>query len=75
MTITLDGASSLFHLPIVDKFFTAPVISLSLTCLIDVQDLGVFEEVVLKEFDFNRGVHLRMSWLWDRYEEHVTTQV
>lgn len=35
--------------------------------------LGVCEDVVLKDFDFNRGAHLRMSCLWDRYEELVAT--
>lgn len=26
---------------------------------------------MLKEFDFNRGAHLRMSWIQDRYKELV----
>lgn len=58
--MTLDDVSSLYHLPITDRFFTAHVISLTLACLTDVRDLGVSEEAVLEEFDFNRGTHLRM---------------
>lgn len=75
MTIALDDVSSLFHLPIDDRFFTAPGISQNLACMVVVWDLGVTEVVVLKEFDFNRGVHLRMSWLRDRYDELVEAQM
>lgn len=39
--------------------------------MVVVRDLRVFEEVVLKEFGFNRGGHLRMSWLRDMYDELV----
>ena len=35
------------------------------------QDLGVFEEVVQKDFSFNRGTHLYMSWLQNTYVELV----
>lgn len=59
----MDNVSSLLHLPIVGRFQIASIISLSLSCLTAEQDLGVSEEVVLKEFDFNRGSHIRMSWL------------
>lgn len=75
MTITLDNVSSLFHLPIPRRFFMAPVISLSLACFTVVRDLGVSKEAMVEEFDFNRGTHLRMSWLRDRYEELVTAQM
>lgn len=40
-----------------------------------VRDLGVTDEVVLKEFDFNRGVHFRMYRLWGRYTELVKAQM
>lgn len=30
---------------------------------------------MLEKFDFNRGTHIRMSWLQNRYEELVTTQM
>lgn len=55
MTITLDDVSSLVHLPIVSRFFTTPVISQSLACMMVVRDLGVTEE-----FEFNSGAHIRM---------------
>lgn len=71
MTIIIYDVSSLFHLPMTDRFWTTHVISQSLACLTVARDLGVSKEVVLKEFDFNMGVHLRMSWLWDMYEELV----
>lgn len=29
------------------------------------------KEIVLEEFDFNSGGHLRMSWFRDRYNELV----
>lgn len=61
MTITLDDVSSLFHHPIDGRFFTTHVISQSLACMVVVRDLGVNGEVVLEGFDFNKGVHLRMS--------------
>lgn len=61
INITLDDISSLFNLPINGNFFTAIVISQKLACMAVVRDLGFTEEVVLEEFDFNRGVHLRMS--------------
>ena len=75
MTITLDDVSSLFHLPITDRFFMALAISLTLTCLSVVRDFGVSEEVVLEELDFNMIAHLRMYWLRDRYEELVVAQM
>lgn len=53
----------------------AHVTSSSLAYLTVVRDLGVFEEVVLKEFDFNRGAHLRKSWLQNRYKEFVVAQM
>ncbi|XP_058783870.1 uncharacterized protein LOC131658613 [Vicia villosa] len=34
-------------------------------------DLGVIEEADLEEFDANRGYHIRMSWLRNRYDEFV----
>lgn len=43
--------------------------------MVVVVDLRVTEEVVLEEFDFNRGVHLRMSWLWDRYDDLMVAQM
>lgn len=71
MTITLDDVPSLFHLPIIGRLWTTTVISLSLACLTVALDLGVSKEVVLEEFGFNQGAHIRMSWLQDRYEELV----
>ncbi|CAL5190516.1 unnamed protein product [Lathyrus oleraceus] len=71
MTITLDDVSSLFHFPITGRFLTTLTISLSLACLTVARDLGVSKAVVLEGFGFNRGVHLCMSWLQDRYEELV----
>ncbi|CAL5191151.1 unnamed protein product [Lathyrus oleraceus] len=55
MTITLNDASSPFHLPICSRFFTAHVINKKLACMTVVRDLGVTEEFVLEEFDFKRG--------------------
>ena len=69
MTITLDDVSSLFHLAIASRFFTTPVISQSLACMVVVRDLGVIEDIVLEEFEINRGAHLRISWLQDSYDE------
>lgn len=71
MTITLDDVSSLFHLPIDDKFWTTRVLSPSLACMTVARDLGVYEEVVQKKFAFNRGIHLCMSWLRKTYNELV----
>lgn len=75
MTITLDDVSSLFHFAITDRFFTNTIISSLHACMMAVRDLGVFEEVVLEEFEFTRGVHLRLSWLRDRYDELVKAQM
>lgn len=36
-----------------------------------VQDLGVTNEQVIKEFRFNKGTHLRLSWLQDKYDDLV----
>lgn len=43
--------------------------------MVVVRDLGVTEEVVLKEFYFNKGAYLQMYWLRDRYDELVETQM
>ncbi|CAL5190747.1 unnamed protein product [Lathyrus oleraceus] len=75
MTITLDDVSSLFHPLIASKFFTAFVISQKLACMVVVRDLGVTEEAVLEEFDFNRGAHLQMFLLQDRQEEPVDARM
>lgn len=71
----MDDVFSLFHLPIIDRFFTTLVISLLLACLTVVRDFGVSKEVVLEEFDFNRCAHLRMSSLQDRHKELVSVQM
>lgn len=44
-------------------------------CMTNVQDLGVIEEAVLEEFEFNRGAHLQVFWLRDRYYELVEAQM
>lgn len=69
--INMDDVSLLFHLPIADRFWTTPIISMSIACLTAARDLGVSQDVVLKAFDFNKGSHLWMFWLQDRYEELV----
>lgn len=56
MTITLDDVSSLFHLPIDDRFWTALVLSMSLACMTASRDLGVSEVAVQKEFGINRAL-------------------
>lgn len=66
MTITLDDVSSLLC-------WRTLVISPLLASLTIASDLGVSEVVMLKEFDFDRGFHLRMFWLRDMYEELVVT--
>lgn len=75
MTITLNDASSLFYLHIIGRFFTTLVISLSLACMVVLRDLGVSKEVVLEEFEFNSGNHIRMSWLHDGYDELVQAKM
>lgn len=37
------------------------------------RDLGVFETDVQKEFIFNRGTYVRMSWFRQTYDELVAT--
>lgn len=71
MTMTMDDVSSLFHLPIADRFFTASLIIHMKTLHQVVKDLQVTKVVVLPEFDANRGAHLRTSWLQDMYYELV----
>ena len=48
--------------------------SMLLACMIVAQDFGVSEVDVQKEFTFNRGTHLRMSWLWQTYDELVVAR-
>lgn len=38
------------------------------------RDLGVSEAEVQKEFTFNRDAHLRMSFLWQTYDELVEVE-
>lgn len=71
----MDDVSSLFHLPIVDRLFTSPIINLELTCIVIVRDLRVTKVIVLKEFDDCRGAHFRMSWLRDKYTELMEAQM
>lgn len=61
MAITLDDVSSIFHLPLAGSFFTVHLISLELTRSTIVQDLGVVEEQVIKEFRVNMDAHFRLS--------------
>lgn len=39
--------------------------------MVALRDLGVTEEVVLDGSDFNKGDHLRMSWLQNRCDKLV----
>ena len=50
MIITLGDVSALFHLPICGLFFTAPIISGMDVVMTIIQDMGVIEEEVIKEF-------------------------
>lgn len=71
MTITFDDGSYLLHIPLAGSFFTGLSISQDLACMIVVQNLGITNEQVIKEFRFNRGAHFRLSWLRDRYDDLV----
>ncbi|XP_058767723.1 protein MAIN-LIKE 1-like [Vicia villosa] len=74
MTITLDDVSSLFHIPIVGIFFTSLHINQGTPLAQVVEDLEVDEDEVLEEFSCNRGLHLWMYWLRERYDELVAAE-
>lgn len=40
-----------------------------------VEDLQVTDVIMLKKFDFDKGAHLHMSWLRDKYHEFVETHM
>lgn len=71
MIITLDDVSSLCHLPIGGRLFIDPVINQTTALLQVMEDLQVPEDVVLADFDANKGFHLWIYWLRERYQELV----
>ena len=71
ITVTLDDIDTLFHNPITGRFFKPPHINHVTTLCMVVDDLEVSEAMVLAEFGVNKGYHLWMSWLRERYKEHV----
>lgn len=71
MIITLDDVYVLFHIPIGGRFFIDLVINHITTLLQVVKDFQVPEDVVQAKFEFNKGLHLQMSWLRDMYHELV----
>ncbi|XP_068492241.1 protein MAIN-LIKE 1-like [Phaseolus vulgaris] len=69
MTITLDDVSSLLHLPILGQFPTFVPLEYNEAATILAELLGVDETRGKAEMRQCRGVHVRLSWLRDIYEE------
>ncbi|XP_058733748.1 protein MAIN-LIKE 2-like [Vicia villosa] len=74
MTVTLDDIDALLHISIAGTFFIPPYINQAATLRLVMEDLEVTQETVYDEFSYNRGLHLRMSWLMDSYHEYVAAQ-
>jgi len=69
MTITLDDVSSLLQLPILSQFPTYVPLEYNGIATILAELLGVDEARGKAEMRQCRGVHVRLSWLQDIYEE------
>ena len=72
-TITLDDVSSLLHLPILGQFPTYVPLKYNGVATILAELLGVDEARGKAEMRQCRGIHVRLSWFRDIYEECIIT--
>ena len=69
LTITLNDASNLLHLPIIGQFYTYPSLDVVATTDLLVDSLHVDRGVAVAETRHCRGGHVHLSWLRKVYEE------